>query len=342
MDISIIIPAFNEESTIIAVLRELEEYMNGYLPKGKWEIVVVNDGSSDNTVAILEQFSKKNKWLSLVDLVAHQGRGKALRSGFDHAQGDVVATLDADLSYAPYHIERMIEALRRENADMVVASAFRKDGTVKNVPMKRLFLSKVGNEILSYMFGKKVTTLTCLVRVYKREFLDRLDLYSNEKEIHLEILYKAKMLNAKIVEVPADLYWRETKFSKPAEKGVQKRRSTLKVKETSNSHLFFAMLNKPGLIFWIPGMILFLIAFIILILTTHSVVLNVIAGESIYNSIRMTMLNAAPSWLTMTILFIVGVQFFTLGFITNQNKSNYEANYQTLNAIYCELKKRKK
>jgi hypothetical protein len=71
-----------------------------------------------------------------------------------------------------------------------------------------------------------------------------------------------------------------------------------------------------------------------------SILLDLDAGMSFYQSIRVSMINASISWLTMAFSFVLGIQFFTLGFLTNQNKNNREETYRTLNAIYQELKKK--
>jgi dolichol-phosphate mannosyltransferase len=334
MRISIIIPVFNEEGGIQAVLGELEAYMNGYKDCGWWEVICVNDGSSDDTGAVLHALKEQKKWLRVIDFPVNFGRGKAIRSGFEAASGDVLVCLDADLSYAPYHIARMTDALLKNNADIVLASAYGKGGSVENVPFKRLILSRIGNKVLSYMYGNHVSVLTCIVRAFKKEFIKSLDMHSDDKDIHLEILYKAKILNAKIVEVPADLKWRKEKLNKPA----LKRRSTLKLKKTGKSHLFFGLINNPGFIFFVPANILMFASFCIFVLTSKSVIATMLGSNlTLYHAVRHSMLNAAPSWIVMVFFFVFSVQFFTLGFLTNQNKKSYEETYRTLNAIYKKI-----
>jgi glycosyltransferase involved in cell wall biosynthesis len=336
--ISIIIPAFNEADSIERNLSEIEFYMNGYAGDGTWELVVINDGSMDDTLPILNRIAQENSQLKVVDLVFNYGRGKALRAGFERASGDRIVTLDADLSYAPYHIERMLKKLEEENADIVVASAYGKNGTVQNVPWNRLWLSRIGNQILSYMFSGGITVLTCVTRAYKSEFIKRLDLHSDDKEIHLEILAKAKILGAKILEIPADLHWREEKRSQQASRTQSIRRTTLRTKKTSSSHLFFALLNKPGMIFWIPGFLLLGISIAIFFIILSTILSDPMVSTSVYHALRESMISASVSWLVMAFSFLLGVQFFTLGFLTNQSKTHQEENYRTLHAIYRALK----
>lgn len=341
MKTSIIIPVFNEENGIENNLTELSTYMTGYAGPDGWEVIVVNDGSDDKTLEVLRKAAGRMPWLRVVDLGHRCGRGKALRAGMDTASGERIVTLDADLSYAPYHIERLLDKLERDQADIVVASAYGKGGTVRNVPWRRLWISRVGNKILSYMFGGTVTVLTCMVRAYKNDFIKRLDLHSDDKEIHLEIMSKAKILGARIAEVPADLHWRKEKLSKSTSVQPQ-RRATLKVRRTSSTHLFFAMLSKPGVIFWIPGILLMAISFFVLsTIVTTMVASDFDSGLSLYQTVRNSMVKAPISWITMAFSFVLGIQFFTLGFLTNQSKKNQEETYKTLHSIYHEVKNRK-
>jgi glycosyltransferase involved in cell wall biosynthesis len=336
MKISLVIPVFNEEITIKSTLIELENYMIAYEKSSDWEIITVNDGSTDSTLDILNTLRQSKNWLKVIDLGGNYGRGKALRAGIERASGNVIVSLDADLSYAPYHIQTLVDAMKKHSAEIVVASAYAKGGTVKNVPLKRLYISKIGNKILSYMFGSGISVLTCMVRAYRKDFIDSLDLHSNDKEIHLEILHKAKIVGAKIIEVPADLCWRKEKLLK-SNSAQQKRRSTIKIGKTSSSHIFFALLSKPGFIFWIPGYILFALSLTIFFITIATIINDLSSGLSLYQLIRISMLNAAPSWFTMCISLIIAIVFFTLGFLTNQSKQHYEETYKTLSAIYSKI-----
>jgi len=336
--ISIIIPAFNEENTITNTIDEVEKYLINYSQCSWWEIVIVNDGSSDNTLAILQNYQKDRDWLRVEDLVVNTGRGAALRAGIDVASGDIIVSLDADLSYAPYHIGKMVSCLVGKGADVVLASAYCKEGTVKNVPLNRLWISQLGNKVLSFMFNSNVTVLTCIVRAYRKDFIQKLDLHANNKNIHLEILYKAKIIGAKILEIPADMAWHSPKVDK--DNKLVKRRSTLKLRKTSNSHFFFALLSRPGLVFIVPGFVLLLVSLSVFGLCLKSVISEVFYGASLYQATRASMINATPSWLSAMFTFVLSIQFFSLGFLTNQNKWNYEETYKTNNQILVELKKR--
>ena len=102
MNISIVIPAFNEANQISAHLEELENYMASYIGSSGWEIIVVNDGSTDNTLEILNNLKQKKEWLKVINLNYHQGRGIALRAGLEATSYDIVVTFEADLNYSPF------------------------------------------------------------------------------------------------------------------------------------------------------------------------------------------------------------------------------------------------
>lgn len=340
MKISIIIPAFNEEKIIGSTLSSIEFYMDQYTQCNWWEVLVVNDGSTDNTLSVLACLKNEKAWLKILSLPVNTGRGAALRKGFAHAEGEFIVSLDADLSYAPYHIGRMMDKLIDEKADMVLASAYCSEGSVKNVPVNRLIISKLGNKILSYMYGENVTVLSCIVRAYTKSFVQSLDLHSNDKNIHLEILYKAKILGATIVEVPADLAW--APYKKVGEGAGEKRRSTLKLRKTSRSHFFFALINKPGVVFTLPGIGLLLLSIGIISICFYSMIPDIENGMSTFMALRKSMVETAtPSWMVATFFFSLSIQFFSLGFLTNQSKWNYEETYRTNNAILSYLKKNK-
>jgi dolichol-phosphate mannosyltransferase len=337
IDISVVIPAYNEADTIDSSLRELDAYMRSNFDDSHWEIIVVNDGSNDGTLALVNALSAVVKNVCVADLGVHMGRGMALRKGIRLAKGEIIVSLDSDLSYSPDHIGRMVNAMHKQQADLVLASAYSPMGTVRNVPFNRYAISWLGNKILAFMFGGEVHTLTCLARAYRRDFIRRLDLHSYDKEIHLEILYKTKVMGGKILEVPADLCWREQKRGKLKARKTLRRRSTLTFQQTSVTHFFFALINRPGLIFWIPGYLFFLTSFLVFINILLQIAINYPLFDSIYLTLRDSMKNASPSWITLISTFVLGIQFFSLGFISAQNKYNHDEHYRTLNDIYNRL-----
>jgi hypothetical protein len=101
------------------------------------------------------------------------------------------------------------------------------------------------------------------------------------------------------------------------------------------------MLNKPGIVFFVPANVLLIISLIILTFIIRVILSNLSNGLSLYVAIRESLLSGMLSYMTFTVSFILAIQFFSLGFLTNQNKKNYEETYKTNNAILTELKKKR-
>ncbi len=130
----------------------------------------------------------------------------ALRKGFKESRGEIIVSIDADLSYDPGYILDLVETLKKEpDLDFVLASPYMPGGGVQNVPFHRLWISKLGNKILRLAMPNRIYTSTGIFRAYRKKVLDSLELESDGKEIHLEILSKAIALGYSVKEKPAIL-----------------------------------------------------------------------------------------------------------------------------------------
>ena len=168
----------------------------------------------------------------------------ALRKGFQESKGEIVVSIDADLSYDPHYILDLLETLRSEqDIDFVLASPYMPGGGVQNVPFLRLWISKLGNKILRFAMPNRIYTSTGIFRAYRRKVLDSLELESDGKEIHLEILSKALALGYRVKEIPAILTSRKRGKSK------------FKFRKTTISHLVFSVFEKPMIIFGFIGLV---------------------------------------------------------------------------------------
>jgi len=213
VDLTVIAPMFNEEESVAETVRQIRQALSG--SPGSWELVVVDDGSTDGSRARAEAITAEDPHVRVVGYTPNAGRGRALRTGFDAARGEIIITIDFDLSYDPSHILRLYEALRREPApDIILVSAYMPEGTTEGVPFKRLMASKLGNWILRLAWPQRIYTSTCIVRGYRREALRQLTLTEDRKEIHLEILDQAFAKGLRIEEVPGHLRARSRGKSK--------------------------------------------------------------------------------------------------------------------------------
>lgn len=287
--ISIVVPMYNEADNATLVLSRIKKVLE---KTGKtYEIIPVNDGSTDRTHEILEGMAKRDSTIKVVSYPNNIGRGKALREGFQQARGSIIVSIDADLSYAPEYIHDLIRVLEEnKDVDVVLASPYMESGKTEGVPPMRLLVSRLGNMILSFSLPGKFKTVTCIFRAYRREVLASLELESTGKEIHLEILSKVLALGFRVKEVPATL------------KGRKRGRSKFRFRGTAISHLMFSFLQKPMIIFGIVGMGLLIVGL-------------VTGGYIVYLKYTKS-LNPVRPLMTMVVLFLLGgIQLLSFGFI---------------------------
>ncbi len=292
MDLSIVIPMYNEAENVESTLNQLDEALIPF--KGTYEIIAVNDGSLDNTLEILGRIASKDAKLKAVSYSKNLGRGMALRRGFRESTGEIVVSIDADLSYSPNYIMDFVRTLRNEeDVDLVLASPYMPGGGVQNVPLHRLWISKLGNKILRLAMPNRIYTSTGIFRGYRRKVLESLELESDGKEIHLEILSKAVALGYRVKEIPVVLGNRK------------KGRSKFKFRKTAVSHLAFSVFEKPMIVFGFIGLLTLGIGILIGIYVAY---LRFV-GE----------LTPGRPLITFAILLILGgIQILSFGFVAIQ------------------------
>ena len=283
---------FNEAENVETTLSRVGEALASF--EGAYEIIVVNDGSIDHTLEILRKIESQNRKIRVVSYSRNIGRGIALRKGFQESKGNIVVSIDADLSYDPRYILDLVNALRRaEDLDLVLASPYMPGGGVQDVPALRLWISKLGNIILRFAMPNRIYTSTGIFRAYRKHVLDSLELESDGKEIHLEILSKAMALGYRIKELPVIL------------KGRKKGRSKFKFKKTAISHLVFSVFEKPMIVFGFLGLLTLGIGLLIGLYITY---LRFSGG-----------LAPGRPLITFAILLILGgIQILSFGFIAIQ------------------------
>ncbi|MBD3305123.1 glycosyltransferase [candidate division KSB3 bacterium] len=292
MELSIISPMYNEEENIEKTVREIKHVLAAY--EHPWELILVNDGSTDNTLAVARQIAQQEENVTVLSYHVNRGRGYALRTGFAQARGRVIMTIESDLSWKVEGILDMLRTLDEdETVDLVLASPYMPGGHTENVPFMRLAISRIGNKILGLAMPGNLHTVTQMFRAYRREVLDALELEADRKEIHLEILSKAMAAGFRAVEIPAASQWRASGTS------------SFKWRSTSISHLLFSFYEKPALLFGMIG-----ISFAIV---------GVIIGVYIIVLWQQAELNPVRPLMTLLMLFVLsGIQLASFGFIGTQ------------------------
>lgn len=232
MKLSVVVPTYNEELAIAENAREMLRSIQGYTED--YELIFVNDGSTDKTLEKLQSLAETFSKIKIVSYVPNRGRGFALRSGFEAAKGDFTVVTESDLNWSSDIIVRLARVLESGSADIAVASPHMKGGRMENVPFARWFLSWAGNKVFSLVLPGHWTMVTGMTRGYKKNVLNTLKLKSYGKELHVEIIEKAIDAGFRITEIPAVLRWKKPK------PGEVVRKSHFKLKSIW-THLAFAL-----------------------------------------------------------------------------------------------------
>lgn len=201
LKISIGVPCYNEEKLMMGTYVKIKEQAEK-LPGKNYEIIFVNDGSSDKTPEIGKEIEKKDKKFRLISYFPNRGMGHAHRQIYTNSTGDVTIILDADLSTPANVIFPLIKTLTEENLDMVIASRYA--GQKADIPFSRWFPSWCYYFFNKFLFGFKVRDSQSGFAAFRSSAVKSLNLKSNKFEIHVEVLSKMQKKGYKIKEIPAE------------------------------------------------------------------------------------------------------------------------------------------
>ena len=201
--ISIIIPAFNEEKTIISLLNKVDKVKIEGVQK---EIIVIDDASKDNTLNLLKNNNKL--YNKLIEFKQNKGKGAAVKRGLEKATGDYILFQDADLEYDPKDYKKLLEPVLLFDADLVLGSRL----SASQLTRVYYFWHKVGNKFITFLFNvMNNTTFTdiysCYV-VFKADLINPNNLLTTGWEQHAEILSTIVSKSSSFYEVPVNYYGR--------------------------------------------------------------------------------------------------------------------------------------
>jgi glycosyltransferase involved in cell wall biosynthesis len=198
--LSVFFPAYNDSGTIasliIAALQSASKLTQNY------EVIVVNDGSSDSTARILDELARVYPQLKIVTHEVNRGYGGALRSGFAAATKDVVFYTDGDAQYDPSEMD-LLWAKMTTGVDLV--NGYK---VSRSDPWHRIVIGRVYHHTVKIMFGLRVRDVDCDFRLLRRSIFDRVRLEKNSGVICLEMMKKIQDAGFTIVEVPVNHYHR--------------------------------------------------------------------------------------------------------------------------------------
>ena len=239
--ISIVCPFYNEETILSASVQLMLNNLSTL--EDEWELIIVNDGSTDQSFELAKTLAKKYEQLNVVGYQNNRGRGYAIRVGAAAAKGDILVTTEIDSSWGDDIVHRLTAIFKTHpDADMIIASPNLPTGGYKNVPWRRVFISRLGNFIIRMGQSRRITMYTGMTRAYTLKQFLALPLDEDGKEFHLEVVRKMMAFNCRIYEIPAILEWRDHKLSDPTKK---KRTSSSKAKKLIRTHLLFSIVAAP-------------------------------------------------------------------------------------------------
>jgi dolichol-phosphate mannosyltransferase len=217
MDLSIIVPCYNEADNVPNLLEEFLPVVAGLADTRSVEVVFVDDGSTDGTGrALVDTFGNSDEGQVSFRYEGHpanRGLGAALRTGFAAARGEMIVTTDSDGTYRFSEIPGLLSYLAPD-VDMVTASPYHPDGAVVGVPGYRLVLSRGSSAIYRLLVSRRIYTYTCLFRAYRRRVIEHVPFESDGFLAGTEVLVNGMLMGYKAAEYPAVLHSRAWGTSK--------------------------------------------------------------------------------------------------------------------------------
>lgn len=212
MKLSVVVPAHNEEENIVQTISDIVDELNK--EKIDYEIIAVDDNSTDSTAKVVSDLFIKNPNIRLIRRNPPNGFGRAIREGLMHVQGDAVATVMGDLSDDPKDIVRCFRKIE-EGYDCVFGSRFMKGSKVKDYPIIKLLINRLANNFIRTLFFIRPNDITNAFKLYRTEVIKAIQplqaLYFN---ITVEIPLKAIVRGFSYVQIPINWYGRQSGVSK--------------------------------------------------------------------------------------------------------------------------------
>ena len=193
---SVIVPFFNEEATLQDAVLDL---INNNFHD---EIILVNDGSTDNSLLISKQLIEKYSYIKIINNSTNKGKGYALRLGLEHVSFGVVAIFDADLEYSAEDLKIICDTMHNENYDFLSGSRFIGNKKRDNIYLRTFLANKLFSLFFSKIYKKKFTDVATCLKVFKKDLLNGVQLNSNGFEIEIELLAKLLTKVENYKEVP--------------------------------------------------------------------------------------------------------------------------------------------
>ncbi len=199
--ISLIVPCLNEQDSILAAIERIALLD----PEAKrWEVLVIDDGSTDRTAEVTQAAAARYPWVRLIQHPRNLGLGAAMKTGFEHAQGDIVCSMDCDCTFAPERLPELI-SLVRNGADIATGSPWHPSSSKGDVHPVRKVLSQSCSRLYRVLLRSELHCYTSIFRAYRREVIEKIPVTSNGFVAVAEFLVAALRAGYRIQEMPVRL-----------------------------------------------------------------------------------------------------------------------------------------
>ena len=261
MDLSIIIPVYNEEENIEILF---EEILKSVKSVDNYEVIFINDGSSDNSINVLDKLIKNNSKIKYFSFRENRGQTAATMKGFEISEGDYIVPLDGDLQNDPSDIDKLVTKLKEEDLDILFGIRYkRKDNFL------RKFFSALANQLIKFLFDKNVSDLGCSMRCYKKNVIKNLFINNEQHRILPIILISQNFRYAEI-----KLNHRSRKY------GVSKYNYSRIYKIFFDLLIYYLIKNYSNKPFYLFGKVSIFFLFLFLISFFYMLFLKLFLGQS--------------------------------------------------------------
>lgn len=296
IDISVVSPVYNEEGNIEELYNEL---ISALSKTGKtFEIIFVDDGSTDSTFEILKKIREKDNRVKIIRFRRNFGQTPALSAGFDYSRGDIVITIDADLQNDPSDIEILLKKME-EGYDLVSGWRWKR----KDKFFTRILPSKIANFLISLITGVKLHDYGCTLKAYRSEVVKNIRLYG---EMHRFVPAVASLLGINVAEVKVNHRKRKAGKSKY---GIG--RTIRVILDLITVKFLISYSTRPLQIFGLVGLLTGGTGFLLGLYLTY---LKIIEKQAIGNR---------PLLLLSVLLIFLGAQFISLGLLAEMLSRTY-------------------
>lgn len=299
-ELSVVLPVYNEAGSLPALIPELTDVLRRL--GRSYEIIAVDDGSSDDSIAVLRRLQEQEPHLRIVQFRRNFGQTAAFAAGFDYARGEIIITMDADGQNDPADIPRLLEVMEQGDYDLV--NGWRRDR--KEPFLSRRLPSMIANRLIAGASDLHLHDRGCSLKALRRDLVKQMRLYG---ELHRFIPEIASLIGVRVAEVPVN--------DRPRKAGRSKYTTLARIPRVILDLLTVSFLlsysDRPMQLFGTVGLLSSGVGGLILVyLAAAKIVIGLRYGEEAFRAFRI---GTNPWTILAVLLTLVGVQFLMMGLL---------------------------